>query len=54
MTRECSWCSNHIETGDTVLVASFTGDLFFCGSNCAGEWFIETQCVSETMVEDDE
>lgn len=44
---ECTYCHGKFAEGDEILVYDYpNGQLVFCGTTCAGNWFTENECVN--------
>jgi len=51
MDNECTYCHDKFEDGQNVM-AYDNGELYFCGSLCAGYWFAANECQSLTFNEE--
>jgi len=55
MATNCNYCGAFFEDGQNVLRHEYDiGELLFCGSDCAGAYFVESECHSITFSEGDE
>jgi ribosomal protein L24E len=53
MDNECTHCHDKFEDGQNVMAYKYgSGELYFCGSVCAGNWFVESECMSLTFNEE--
>jgi ribosomal protein L24E len=55
MDDECTYCHDKFEDGQSVMAYEYdNGELYFCGSFCAGSWFAVNECISLTFNKDEE
>lgn len=55
MDDECTYCHDKFEDGQSVMAYEYdNGELYFCGSFCAGSWFAANECISLTFNKDEE
>jgi hypothetical protein len=53
MSGKCDYCNKPFVEGQGILETD-EGELLFCGSECAGAHYVESECVQTTYLEDDD